>query len=94
MHSNHYKEISDLPAFFRTFSRGTSIQPILISASGVRRGFHLILEAEGGERSVTVSENGSPAWFGGVRDILPILTDAYTREIIAEQAVVDLRGCF
>jgi hypothetical protein len=92
MITNHYREISDLPAYFKSVSQEATIQPILVCADGIRGGFNLVLE--GGEESVTVSEHGRPAWFGGVRDILPILTDAYTRELIADQALVDLTGCF
>jgi len=41
-----------------------------------------------------VSDRGQPAWFGGVRDIIPILSDGYTLEAIADRAEVDLTGCF
>jgi hypothetical protein len=87
-----FAEIDDLPGFFKRVSKSETLRPILISAKGIRGGFHLILEGE--ENTVMVSDRGRPAWFGGVRDIIPILTDAYTLEAIADEAVVDLTGCF
>lgn len=92
MVTNRLTEIDDLPAFFKRASQSEALRPILVSAEGKRGGFHLILE--GGERTVMVSDRGQPAWFGGVRDIIPILSDGYTLEAIADRAEVDLTGCF
>jgi hypothetical protein len=92
MVTKDFAELDELPAFFKRVSKSDTLRPILISAEGIRGGFNLILE--GDKNTVMVSDRGRPAWFGGVRDIIPILTDAYTLEAIADEAVVDLTGCF
>lgn len=92
MVTNSFTEIDDLPAFFKSASQSESLRPVLVSAEGKRGGFHLILE--GGEKTVTVADRGQPAWFGDVRDIIPILLDGYTLEAISDRAEVDLTGCF
>lgn len=92
MVTNGLTEIDDLPAFFKSASQSETFRPVLVSAEGKRGGFHLILD--GGEKTVTVADRGQPAWFGGVRDIIPILLDGYTLEAITDRAEVDLTGYF
>jgi hypothetical protein len=92
MLTNSFTEIDDLPAFFKRASLSGEFRPVLVSAEGKRGGFNLILDS--GEKAVMVADRGRPAWFGGVRDIIPILSDGYTLEAIADRAEVDLTGCF
>lgn len=94
MVTNGLTEIADLPGFFKGVSREErTVRPFLISArKGRQRGFHLILEGSDGR--VTVADRGQPALFGDLRDIIPILTDAYTLEVMGDELQVNLAGYF
>mgnify|MGYP006269112945 CR=1 FL=1 len=86
------KEIAELPAYFRGLSQDVSVRPKLIGFGAKRIRFQLLLITE--HDIVRVYENGSPAWFSGVVDAMPVLADAYVHEILIEEVTSRIRGCF
>lgn len=85
-------EIVDIPRFFEGLSQDAEIQPVMIPATGDRRGFHLILR--GGTMNVMVYDRGEPAWFSDLGDAKFLLVHGYVREVITEEACVTIRGYF
>lgn len=83
-------EITDLPDFFKNIDACTKIQPVLYCMQGFSGRFRLVLE--GGEKPLTVSKHSEPILFGSLRETLPILKEGFVRELLADEARIDLRG--
>lgn len=82
-------EISDLHAFFKNLDECAKIQPVLQQESGSHGRFRLLLEGKGS--TLTVTKNSVPILFGSPREALPILSEGYIRELLADLTRVDLR---